>query len=340
MAAFPQQVVFDRSTGAVYHYTPGDTVVPGGRIIIRDKQGKEKTYNSIDDMSAEERKEFEDSYINMQQSFKFNHNFNFDKHFTFDSSMFKNMNINIRELQANALRQLQDIDLSKFRMQLDAMSDMKWEDLDESVKQKIKKEDWEKNLKNALKNLEKIDWKAQQEEIKNAIEKLRKEEFKHRKEAEKYGRDAAKYRTDAEKYHRDNAKFQAEAMASSQRARQEVLRAQAQRDLSEKHQVIARERAAKEHERALRTAEAHRSLTEKNRASTRNYNNLLQKLESDKLIDRNEGFDIQKKGNEFFINGKKQPDDVKKKYEQYLENDNVTIRGKQSNLQIHAQDDK
>lgn len=338
VAAWPQQVVFDRSTGAVYHFTPGDTVVPGGRIIIRDKQGKEKTYNSVDDMSAEEKREFEESYINMQKGFNFNQHFNFDKNFAFDSSMMKNFNFNVHDLRLQALQHLQDIDLSNFRMQLDAMGDLKWENLDESVKSKIKREDWEKTLKDARKSLEKIDWKAQQEEIRKNIEKLKKEELKFRKEAEKYGRDAAKYRTEAEKYHRDNAKFQAEAMAASQRARQDEFRAQAQRDLSVKHQTMARERAEREHERALRAAEAQRSLTEKNRATSRNYNNLLQKLESDKLIDRNEGFDIQKKGNDFFINGKKQPEDVKKKYEQYLENDNVTIRGKQSALQIHAQD--
>ncbi len=94
----------------------------------------------------------------------------------------------------------------------------------------------------------------------------------------------------------------------------------------------------RQQERARITADASRELTERNRATSNVYNNLLKAMESDKLIDREAGYNIEKKGDELFINGKKQSDDIKNKYKQYLKNDNVTIKGDKTNLQIHAQD--
>lgn len=342
-------IVFDRRGGQVTFYSPGDTVVPGGRIKIIDKNGNQKTYNSIDDMSAEERKQFEESYIQLQNrnfNYKYNEDFKFDKHFKFDSS-FRFNDADIKLMQVNALKTLQNLDLSKLQVNLDALSDMKWENLDENVRKNLKKEDWEKIIKDTQKNLKKIDWKKQQQEINKAIEQLKKEELKYHKEVQKYRNDQTRFKAEQLKYQRDVARYQGEARAESDRALAEhhkIVRDQrfaAEAAVRDQQRAIREhERAVKTHERAVARAEEARELTEKNRATTRVYNDLLKAMESDKLIDRESGYNIEKKGEDLFINGKKTSDDIKNKYKQYLKNDNVTIRGDKTNLQIHARDNE
>ncbi len=326
-------VVYNSSSRNAYFYTDGDTTVPGGRIIIRDKEGKAKTYNSIDDMSPAERKEFEESYLKYQKVFD-NKNFNFDHSFDFkfDSTNFKFKDIDFSKLQLQALENLENIDLSQLQFDLNKIGVMKYEMLSEDVKKHIKKVDWDKAMKETRKSLQKTDWKKQQEEIRKMNEKMRKEADKYRQEAEKYHKDEARYRVNAEKY------AQHTAMARADEARRHSGKLTAQQVTRVKTEEARMKAISLRHEARARELEAkHRNLTERNKATTENYNKLLKQLESDKLIDRNEGFHIEKKGSDLFINGKKQSGDVRSKYEQYLENDNVTIRGKQSDLHIHAQ---
>lgn len=316
-------MVFDQSTGAVWYNSPGDTVVPGGRILIRDKNGKERTFNSIDDMSAEDRKAFEESYIKMQKSYNFNYNFKHD--FKLDSINFNLRELDVSKMQLMALRELEKMDVGKIRAQIDEVMSKKWEDLDENIRKDIRmdKATWEKAMWDARKEIEKIDWKARQEDIRRSIQDIKKEEIKFRKEVEKSRKDGVRQKVDSE-YVRNDARFHAEATASNRKAREKAI-----------HE---HERAMREQETAMRRHDQAFKAGEQQKSSTRKYNDFLKALEADKLIDRNNGFDIQKKGDDLIINGKKQSGDVKKKYEQYLENDNVTIRGNKSNLQIHAQD--
>ncbi len=72
-----------------------------------------------------------------------------------------------------------------------------------------------------------------------------------------------------------------------------------------------------ETEKHLLRAEQDRKKAE---AATEGFRKLLDGLESDKLIDRNARYNVEKKGNDLYINGKKQPEDILKKYGQYLKN--------------------
>lgn len=338
-------VVYNFSNRNSYFYSDGDTTVPGGRIIIRDKDGKAKTYNSIDDMSPAERKEFEESYLKYQKVFD-NKNFNFDHSFkyTFDSS-FQFKDIDFRKVQLQALEQLENMDLSQLQFDLNKLGVMKYEMLSDDVKMHIKKADWDKAMKETRKNLQKIDWKKQQQEIRKMNEKLRKDAEKYRTDAEKFHKDEARFRVDADKFKVTEEKWrmETERAHNAAMARADVVRKHSDKLTAEqiarvKQQEARIQEMSRKHEARAREMEVkHRNLTERNKATTENYNKLLKQMESDKLIDRNEGFHIEKKGNDLFINGKKQSNDVRSKYEQYLENDNVTIRGKQTDLHIHAQ---
>jgi hypothetical protein len=117
-----------------------------------------------------------------------------------------------------------------------------------------------------------------------------------------------------------------------------AARARALQVNEERVQQLREERmadAAAFREKAMKQAEERRAKAE---ADHKKYRRLLDDMEADKLIDRDAGYNIEKKEGALFINGKKQPDDILKKYEQFLKNDNVTIRGNKNSLNIQSKD--
>lgn len=64
------------------------------------------------------------------------------------------------------------------------------------------------------------------------------------------------------------------------------------------------------------------------------YERMLQDMNNQKLIDRNGDFQIEKKDNRLFINGKEQPISVLNQYRNYLDADQVVIKGRKDNLNI------
>lgn len=122
-------------------------------------------------------------------------------------------------------------------------------------------------------------------------------------------------------------RMQEEHLARTQAIQQE--REERIKEIQEKQQI--------ETEKHLLRAEQDRKKAE---AATEGFRKLLDGLESDKLIDRNARYNVEKKGNDLYINGKKQPEDILKKYGQYLKNDNVSIRGSKNELNIQSTDNK
>ncbi len=68
------------------------------------------------------------------------------------------------------------------------------------------------------------------------------------------------------------------------------------------------------------------------------YKRMLDKMQYDGLIDKSEGFEIEKDGNHLYINGDKQPKSVYDKYIHYLSANQVTIKGKKNRLNINMRD--
>lgn len=61
-------------------------------------------------------------------------------------------------------------------------------------------------------------------------------------------------------------------------------------------------------------------------------------MEHDGLIDKKAGFNIRKKGNQLYINGKEQGTAVRDKYLPYLDGNNIRIKGNSNNLSVHVED--
>ncbi|MDR3679249.1 MAG: M56 family metallopeptidase [Flavipsychrobacter sp.] len=68
------------------------------------------------------------------------------------------------------------------------------------------------------------------------------------------------------------------------------------------------------------------------------YQRMLDKMQHDGLINKSEGFEIEKEGNHLYINGDKQPKSVYDKYSYFLSANQVTIKGKKNRMNINVRD--
>lgn len=74
-------------------------------------------------------------------------------------------------------------------------------------------------------------------------------------------------------------------------------------------------------------------------ASPTDYESMLRKMDKDGLIDRKGTFKIKTADGELFINGTRQPEEVRDKYKPYLEHKNVTIKGTPNTLNIYGHEE-
>ena len=192
-------------------------------------------------------------------------------------------------------------------------------DIGDAIKN-IDTKEIEKDVADAQKEINSVDWDAVNAEINNAIAeiyknvtdpKLRKEikvEINNAIEEEKRARregDEAHERSD-------------EARKRGDEARERGEEARKRGDEARKRGEEARERG----EEARRRGEVARM------DATENVDNMLKKMEDDGLIDRSKGYKIQKKNNALYINGKKQPEAIYNKYSHFLIGQKVTINWK------------
>ncbi len=71
---------------------------------------------------------------------------------------------------------------------------------------------------------------------------------------------------------------------------------------------------------------------------TSRHDKLLKSMEKDGLIDRKNGYKIEKKGNELYIDGIKQSKEVFKKYEPMMDMKNLTIKGNYRKITIDTRE--
>ena len=70
------------------------------------------------------------------------------------------------------------------------------------------------------------------------------------------------------------------------------------------------------------------------RSNSNDYETMLDKMDSEGLIDRSKGFKIKKEDDELYINGERQGNTVYERYKKYLNGRSVSIKGKKGDLSI------
>lgn len=354
-------------------FADGDTTTPRPRkIIIKGEDGVEKSYNSIAEMPEADRKKMEENYIRMQQQyadmqiqhrFNYNYNLNNDKNIQeaikkaqeslkkIDwSKMGKDIEANMKKVDWSKVNKdmqenLKKMNLDKAKFKMD---ELQFKKLEKEIKinfEKIDKADWEKINKQIQESLKKIDWEKLENDIKRSSQDQLFQESTHNLREERdrtlfskneglreaararteSGRDIAGQREQAGRIQRDainRERNEQRVTASRIQAERRVEQDQQRAEMSEKRKVASEKRAKESEAR-------HKALNE-----------MLDGMQKDNLLDREKDFEIEKKGDELYINGKKQPDEVNKKYEQYLKNKNVSIKKSKDNFHMNTQDNR
>ncbi|MBO9151474.1 M56 family metallopeptidase [Chitinophaga sp. GCM10012297] len=284
------------------------------------------------------------------------------------------INKQVSESMKNIDWQKMQTDLAK------QMKEIQWDKISDQMKNQLKNQDWDKMNKDIRESLEKIDWKKIENDVKKAMENVKFDSSFHynfdydhdfdfdldidgsgdtsidRSRARaraQHERNLARNRAAFDEARERNRKIQEEHVAMARARQQETKeKIKAQREeqvaIARARQQETRERSLKMREENMEKMKALREESmkkaEENRAKaeavSKSYRQLLDGMEADKLIDRNAEYQVEKKGGDLFINGKKQSPDVLKKYEQYLKNDNVTIRGSKNSLNIQSNDNQ
>lgn len=246
-----------------------------------------------------------------------------------------------------------------------------WEKINKQMQESLKKVDWDKINKQMKESMEKY-WSDSSKHFQyfrdgsfNWDEDHAREMAADRSAQREARREAARaqadvYRVIAEQK-AEAARVQADARAENSRIQAEA-RAQNNRIQAEQrahnNRIVAEQMANNDRIRAEQLANNYRVQAEQRAANAEirrveaekrakvaqdrkdALNDMLEVMEKDNLLDRNKDFEIEKKGDELYINGKKQPDEVNKKYEQYLKNKNVTIKKSRDNFHMNTQDNR
>lgn len=234
-----------------------------------------------------------------------------------------NIRMQVRAAQRNveqAMKQLKAADLKRIQAEARAATEsVDWKAIaaetkaaQEEATAALKSIDWEainKGIKESYNNTAHFreDWKA-------AHEKGRKNWEENRELVEK------------------RLKIAHEKMASLSKQRfalmrdSSMARTEALRKLDAEKAANGAEAARRNAERAKHDAERAFMNAEESRNNTKKYKELIGKMSDDKLIDSTQPFTIEKKNNDLYINGTKQPDDVANKYRSFLQNKRMTIK--------------
>lgn len=223
-----------------------------------------------------------------------------------------------------------------------AMDNVDWEEIDNEMKnankemakanEEIAKVNWEqvnRELANAQKELDAINWKDIQKEIDNGLKEARStiDDPRLRKEVTERIADARRQSLKAVA-RANNALVQAQLSAGQ--SRQNAIRSY--------NVAIATPGAVSGSTHVYSNGNGYNYAYGKgssiNAHAGRLHEIMLQKMESEGLIDRSGSYKVEKYSDRLYINGQLQPDDVYRRYSRYLKDENLTIKGDRDHIRI------
>lgn len=215
-----------------------------------------------------------------------------------------NINVNISDEQDSA-------DVKKFKKELNATVGDITSIASSAAIDAIKQIDWDKikdDISQATSEINKIDWDQITKEINNSM-------------------------ADA-KAQMNDPKMRKEISAQVKKALQD-----SKKDIERAKKDIARTRIEmREINKNSATAARVEAIAKKDRITSDSYQTMLNKMERDGLINKSEGYKIEKDNDVLYINGIEQPDNIYEKYDHYLQGNKIIIKGSDSHLKINVKD--
>ena len=187
------------------------------------------------------------------------------------------------------------------------------QDIDEAVKEsknqvdpEMIRQSVELGLKSAQTALANIDL---QQIIQQSMQQVRRDLSKEEREHLRKEMDQARLQ---------QRKAMQDAQQQMQQAKRQAMKAQ--QDAMQQNQAFAARQA------------------EKAKVQQANYQELIKRLDEDKLIDSDQPFTIEKKNGTLYINGTQQPANVLEKYNRYLAGKALIIKGGKGSLDVNVND--
>ncbi|PUZ24321.1 BlaR1 peptidase M56 [Chitinophaga costaii] len=266
--------------------------------------------------------------LNLNRSYSFNTDTSGDQIFiTTDSAQFNDKNFFYYDT-AHANKTFTYVNSPKFQYQIKramtyadkAMANVDWQKINSQVEEAMKKVDWKKidnEINQAMRNVDTslpgISTESIKDQVKAGIQQRAQEEVM-RKEIDA---NRAAWKKEMDDSNKERQKALAMAMKDRNKAIAESIKA---RDEAMKERLLLKQQAAVD---ASRSA-AHAQMDQ---AQNNNFRTLINRLQSDKLINP-EQYSIQIKGNDLYLNGKKQSADITNKYKDYFQGKkNIFIKG-------------
>jgi bla regulator protein BlaR1 len=165
-----------------------------------------------------------------------------------------------------------------------------------------------------------IDWAAIRKETRAALNEARRESRKAMKEIN----------------WKEIRKQMNEAHVELDRARRQVDWKKVNEQMkAANEQMLA---ANRQLQASMITANSARQTANRERGANDRVQEGLKQLEKDGLINRAQGYSLEKKNDRLYINGKKQDDDVADKYEKYFRNKKISISGSTNSQSVTIED--
>lgn len=230
----------------------------------------------------------------------------------------------------------------------EAMKNIDWQAINAQTKEALKAVDWKKINKEIETSLKAIDWDKINAEVNAAVKESKEsvdpELIRQSVELGLKSAQTAMASIDIERIIKESMAHAHRGISEAERAniRKEMNKAraaqrEAMREAREESRTKERE-ARREVIRDRQAENAERVKEAREHASHQQYKELISKLTDDKLIDPSKSFSIEKKNDELYINGAKQPAAVMNKYRSYLRSAQISIKGDKDNLQVDIQD--
>jgi bla regulator protein BlaR1 len=203
--------------------------------------------------------------------------------------------INWKELNANIKASLKSID---------------WENISKAQREAMKNIDWENISKAHREAMKNIDWKKINKDVSLAMQNINWQQIQNEIQAVQA-----------------NVNLN-EIMVG---VKEGLKQAKAGMELAQRESLASLKDAQNAKEQAMDNDLA----LQKGKAERDSYRHFINAMVADKLLDTTQPFIIEKKNNELYINGIKQPGTVTTKYSKYLKGNKMTIKGENDNLDIN-----
>jgi hypothetical protein len=233
----------------------------------------------------------------------------------------------------------------------EAMKNIDWKAINAQTQEALKAVDWKKINQEIEQSMKSIDWNKINQEINEAVKEGNKsvdpEMIRKSVEMGMKSAQMAMANIDLENIIKRSMDAANRGMSEANRAMMRgkmgearEKQREAMREVREKMaESRAKERDARKNEMEAKRAEMNAKRAEANAHTARKqYQQLISMMTADKLIDPSKGYTIEKKSDDLYINGTKQPASVLNKYRSYLGTGKVTIKGEKDNMNVDVKD--